>query len=265
MRRGAIYGLYSGFQPSDSQYVDAMVEGLDDEDRGVRHIALEAINKLPKKSFVEIIPQLAPRVTAAHEPDPQLRAQAARMIARQKTAAQAALPALNEAVKSDPDFNVRSAGLFAIYNVARDADEALPAPMHALASDRDPRLRRIAAQRLGKYGSAAAPAVPTLIAALADNGIPARAADDPLRGKDEPVCLAAAAALTQIGKPAVAALTNEIASDNRVVRVLAIRVLGDIGPDAKSAAAALQRAAASDDEAEVAAAKTALAKIRGEG
>lgn len=265
VRRGAHFGLFGRFNAADSQFVTAMVEALDDSDRAIRHIALEALNKLPKKKFAELIPQLAPRLSTINEPDALLRAQIARMLARQKTAAQDALPALNETVKSDPDFNVRSASLFAIYNIARDAGEALPAPMHVLASDRDPRLRRIAAERLGKYGAAAAPAVPQLVAALADNGVPARAADDPLRGKDEPVCLAAVAALVSIGQPAVDALVNEVGSDNRVVRVLAIRTLGDIGPTAKAALATLEKSAAASDTTESAAAKTAIAKIRGEG
>jgi HEAT repeat protein len=263
IRRGAYFGLFGQFDAANSPLVSAMVAALDDDDQGVRHIALESINKLPKKAFVELIPKIAPRLLAVNEPDPQLRAQIARMIARQKTKAQDALPALNQAVQDDPDFNVRSACLFAIYNVARNADEALPAPTRVLVSDRDPRLRRIAAERLGKYGAASAPAVPQLVAALADNGVPARAADDPLRGKDEPVCLAAAAALTQIGKPAVEALVQEITSENRVVRVLAIRALGDIGPAAIAAAPTLEKAVASTDSAEAAAARTALVKIRG--
>jgi HEAT repeat protein len=241
-----------------------MSEALDDSDQGVRHIALSSISRLSKKKLRSVIPALAPRLAAEHEPDPQIRAQIARLIARQETAARAALPDLNEAVKNDPDFNVRSACLFAIYNVSQTAEEALPAPTHVLAHDRDPRLRHIAAERLGKYGAASAPAVPQLIAALADSGVPARAADDPLRGKDEPVCMAAVAALTQIGEPAVAALVSEISSENRVVRVLAIRTLGDIGPAAKAAVPALERAAASNDATESAAAKTALAKIRAE-
>lgn len=265
VRRGAIFGLYSRFNATDSQLVSAMVDALGDSDTGVRQVALEAINKLPKKAFAEIIPRLAPQLSDANESDAQLRAQVARMLARQKTAAQVALPELNQAVKEDPDFNVRSACLFAIYNIARNAEEALPAPTHVLTNDRDPRLRRIAAERLGKYKGAAAPAVPQLIAALADNGVPARAADDPLRGKDEPVCLAAVGSLIQIGEPAVDALTQAVASENRLVRVLAIRALGDIGPSAKAAMPALEKAAASDDASETAAAKTALAKIRGEG
>lgn len=262
VRRGAIFGLYSRFDARDSQLVDTMVAALNDDDRGVRQVALEAINKLPKKSFVAVIPQLVPRLSDQHEPDPQLRAQTARMLARQETAAQAALAALNAAVQHDPDFQVRSAALFAVYNVARDADEALPAPLYAVAHDRDPRLRRIAAERLAKYGAAAATATPQLIAALADSGVPARAADDPLRGQDEPVCLAAVAALVSIGEPAVEQLVDALKSENRQVRVLAMRTLGDIGPVAKAALPALAQAAASSDPNETAAAKTALAKIQ---
>lgn len=263
VRRGAMYGVYSLFDPADERMLSAAQSALDDDDPVVRRVGLKAmaLENFPRQKFLDSITRIARLLDDEHEPDPPTRAQVARMLAKHLTKSQPALPALNEAVRSDPNYNVRSACLYAIYNIARNAEEALPAPTYVLLHDADPRLRRVGAKRLGSYGAASAPSVPQLIAALADAGVPARAADDPLRGKDEPVCIAAADALALIGKPAVGPLIEALKSQQRTVRLLSIRALGDIGPDAKDAVAPLKTLSQSSDPGEATAAKAALIRI----
>lgn len=262
VRRGAAFGLYGLFDPADPRMVDAMRQALDDEDASVRHIALEAFNRLPRDAFLAALSELAARLNVEKEPDPDLRAQIARMIGRRQTICEDALPALNEAVRNDPAYNVRAACLHAIYNVASTAEEALPAPTYALRNDEDPRLRRVAANRLGRYGAASAPAVDELVAALSDMGVPTRDPDEVQPRTDEPVCLAAADALVRIGQPAVEALLPQVKSEDRTMRLLSIRILGEIGADARAALDVLTEAAASSDPETSAAAKTAILKIQ---
>lgn len=262
VRRGAIYGLYSRFDPANEQMVPVFQNALADEDGAIRHIALQAINKLRQRAFVDAIPQLVLFLDPQRE-DAAVRAQVARMLKRRGTASQAALPALNRGVQSDPDYRSRLACLDAIYDIARNAEEAFPAPLYALRNDKDPRMRRKAAEQLGKYGPSAAEAVPRLVAALSDQGVPQRAADDPLRGKDEPVCVAAASALANIGGPAVAPLVQQLSGEDRTVRVLAIRALGQMGSGAEAATPALKKLANDEDSAISTAAKTALVQIAG--
>ena len=263
IRRGAAYGLFTCFGPADQELIDALLAALGDSDPVVRRVALKAMGlpEFPRKIFLDSIERVARHLDESHEPDAQTRAHVARMISQYMTEAQPALAALNAAVKNDSQYSVRLACLQAIYNIARDAGEALPAPTHALTHDPDPRLRRVAAKRLGGYGPASAPAIQPLITALADQGVPARAADDPLRGTDQPVCIAAANALSRIGPPAVPALIQSLQSEDRGVRLLSIRALGDMGATASDAVDPLTKLAHSNDSGEATAAKAALVRI----
>mgnify|MGYP002624200026 CR=1 FL=1 len=263
VRRGAIYGLFTHFNPADESTLAAVQRALEDDDPVVRRVALKtmAVPQFPRQVFLDSIPRIAKHLDDEYEPDPQTRATVARMLKRYSTLSQPALPKLDDALRNDPDYLVRSAALAALYDIAQTAEEALTAPQYLLLNDPDPRLRRRAAIQLGKYKQGAAPAIDELIQALADEGVPQRSADDPLAGTDEPVCLAAADALTRIGKPAVAPLIAATESSDRRVRLLSIRALGNMGPDARSATGRLQTLAGSDDAAEATAAKAALVRI----
>ena len=263
VRRGAIYGVFTLFDPSDPRMLAAIQSGLDDDDAVVRRVALKtmALDSFPRESFLASTLRMAKHLDAEYEPDAQTRAQVARLVTRYTTSGQPALPALNAAVKSDPEYLVRVASLRAIYRIARSAEEALPPPIHALANDPDPRVRRAAANQLARYRAGAAPAIPQLIAALADREIPQRAADDPLLGKDEPVCLAAADALTQIGQPAVKPLLEATESEDRQMRLLSIRALGGMGAAAEEALPKLRALTKSADSGEATAAKAAIVRI----
>ena len=263
VRRGAIYGLFTHFDSSDETTLTAVRTALGDDDAVVRRVALKtmALPQFPRQAFLDSIPRIAAHLDDEYEPDAQTRAQVARMLKRYSTLSQPALPELDDAMRNDPEYLVRSACLAALYDIAQTAEEALTAPTDLLLNDPDPRLRRRAAIQLGKYRAGAAPAIDELIQALTDEGVPQRAADDPLAGTDEPVCLAAADALSRIGKPAVAPLITATESPDRQVRLLSIRALGNMGSDAKAAVDRLQALAKSDSAAEATAAQAALVRI----
>lgn len=112
-------------------------------------------------------------------------------------------------------------------------------------SNRNPAVRKLAAERLGAAGPQAEPAVPVLIAALADN--------------DESVYRAIANALGQIGPAAVRALIAALADNDGGVR--AATALGQIGPAAEPAVPTLVNALATGRPAVAGAAVTALGQI----
>ncbi|MHC4251099.1 MAG: HEAT repeat domain-containing protein, partial [Planctomycetota bacterium] len=134
--------------------------------------------------------------------DPKARRKAFLSLRRLGPAANAAVPALIEALE-DRDLNVRyptsrpsvrtsesTAAAGALGRIGPDARDAVPALAQAL-KDTDIFLRANAAEALGKIGPAAREAVPALVAASKDT-IPY------VRGKAE-------AALKQIGQGAAAA------------------------------------------------------------
>jgi HEAT repeat protein len=92
----------------------------------------------------------------------------------------------------------------------------------------NPLLRHFAATALRDLGPAAAPAIPNLIATLAD-------VIRPTRDK-------ASDALARIGPPAVPALAKALEHPDSTVRGHAAWALGEIGPGAAAATAALERA-----------------------
>jgi len=107
------------------------------------------------------------------------------------------------------------------------AAPALPALLVALA-DENVDLREVAAETLGHLGAQATPAVPALIAALDDPGLAVRQK--------------AALALGRIGPtaaPAIPPLISALENPASPLQVVAIRSLGDMGPAAWRAIPAL--------------------------
>ena len=103
----------------------------------------------------------------------------------------------------------------------------------ALASD-DPTIKVAALDAFQTLGPRAAAAVPALVGVLEDT----RAW----------VMVSASDALSAIGKPAVPALTEAFERGPGPVRLRALLILGNIGPEAREALPVLQRAAADDAE-----------------
>ena len=165
VRRGAMYGVFTRFDPQNEQILNGVQAALQDEDAIVRRLALKtmALDAFPREAFLDAVPGMARHLDDQYEPDAATRSHVARMLRRYTTSCRPALPALIDAMKSDPDFNVRSASLTALYDIAQNADEALTTPTWLLENDPDPRMRRRAAIQLGRYKQAAAPAIDELI------------------------------------------------------------------------------------------------------
>lgn len=160
-----------------------------------------------------------PLTAALTDPDPHVRAVAARSLGTLAPAAADAVPALAERLgDKDPVPALEALGKF--------KDRAAPAlaRLRELLKAGDDRVRWNAAKTLGKIGPAALPAAPDLVAALDD-------ADAEVREH-------AAEALGDIGPTAAPLAAGPLgkALDDPEARVRrdAVRALGDLGPAAKA-------------------------------
>jgi HEAT repeat protein len=175
--------------------------------------------------------------------EPEARRKAALTIAKLGTAAQAAVPALVEALR-DPDAGVAEAAAYALKRVVATPEPAASAttPTRAvmlaasagveglvgMLAHEDPAFRWRAAVALGELGAEAKGAVPALLDGLDD--------------EDETVRRGAARALGKIGAdvaavPALAAALGD--RTDELVRQYAAEALGRMGAEAKAAIPAL--------------------------
>jgi HEAT repeat protein len=171
-----------------------------------------------------------------------------------KIGAKEATNVLKSAVETPDDPMLRLASIWALlqFDPANDdyAKIAVPRLIAALSSER-PRIRKEAAVTLGKLGAKSASAVADLQKALGDQVLEVR--------------IDAIAALAEIGsasKPVVPDLTALLSDEELpALRQSAAYALGRIGSDAKSAAPALHRMAASRSNIERTVAAWALVQI----
>lgn len=119
---------------------------------------------------------------------------------------------------------------------ASNADE-VEAAIRLLQSDQ-PTVRYQAARTLRKLKPETKPAIDALIAALADTGIPSEFDVQYLGPR---VNDAALAALIKIGQPAVPALIAALEHQDKTIREMAARTLGELGPIAKDSFPAMSR------------------------
>jgi HEAT repeat protein len=182
----------------------------------------------------------------------------------------------------------REAAVHALGGMGADAQEAVPVLADLLAG-RGRRARQAAGLALGRIGPPARAALPALVRALVDgHEAVRRAAAESLRLIDpgwaaaseaqgeidhfaqqlalngEPQDLAGKA-LALIGAPAVPALVNALQTGDRIQREAAATALGNIGPPALAASAALERAQQDSHNWVREAAAAALKKVRPEG
>jgi HEAT repeat protein len=272
----------------------ALMVALNDPVREVRAAAAEGLAALPMRAAD--VPALLGLIK--HK-DAEVREQGALGLMTVGPDAKAAVKPLENALQ-DPSARVRRASLQALAGVGPDARDAVPAVQKMLQdSDRevrlgaldvlgsvgpdargatgaivnalsDPDLRRAALATLKKIGPIASrAAVPTLVGILSnltkeerllafDTLLALKTSGGP-EGKDiMPEVIAV------FGKvKALELLEGALSGTDHLVRLGAARALGEIGPDARSAAQVLETRAQTDRDAEVrAAGQRSLEKIR---
>ncbi|NUQ62637.1 MAG: HEAT repeat domain-containing protein, partial [Pirellulales bacterium] len=118
------------------------------------------------------------------------------------------------------------------------ADETQIPTLVRKLSDADPNVRAASVRSLGELGPKAVAAVPSLVRALEDDGVP---------DVGDPVWILAARALGKAGPEAVPQLIEALRSPNRHVMKGAAAALSEIGPAAKEAVEPLMAALEKDD------------------
>jgi HEAT repeat protein len=137
------------------------------------------------------------------------------------------------------DFVARQRTLDALAADRQQADKYAPALRLGL-KDKDRAVRQQAAIALAAFGFADQPILDELLAGMARR--------HPGRYHSQPEdALSAKWALVKLGAKAVPALIKAQADESYAVRLLALQALGEIGPVAKEALPAIERALAKDD------------------
>jgi HEAT repeat protein len=195
---------------------------------------------------------------ALKDPDPRVRAEAARTLARLGPKARPALTALKEAFK-DPDADVRAQAGYALAAMGPEnlpllldalasgdprgmlrtalrqfGPAVVPGLLKALAAD-EPRLRRAAAAALGEYPLSARTIVPALRRALSDPDVLVRVEAASALHTVNPFCT-----------DAVPVLVKALKDTNADVRLRAVAALQDFDSDFEEAVAALRQALADE-------------------
>jgi HEAT repeat protein len=182
-----------------------------------------------------------------------IRVEAASAIFTMGPKAAEAVPKLADGLQ-DPDPAIRGSYLTALSAMGPSAAKALPAMIKAL-NDSEPPVRYAACHAIGRLGKEASEAIPVL--------------EKNLRERDEILQIACAWALVKIdpSRDGLAAeclepLTRGLLLADPQARAEAATALGEMGPAAAPAAAALVELARDPDEAVQKAAAEALKKIR---
>jgi len=267
VRKAAAAGLAS-LGDTSALGVTGLVDLLDDENAAGRLAAVQALGQLGAKAAPAVQPLVAHLddpvlqggiletlglIGQASEPavprllemarKNDLRATVLVVFGRIGRGASAALPTIYAAM-NDQATEVRAAGVTALASIETDDAKALSIIIPLASRGQSGDIRRAAVRALAKYGPAAAPAVPRLVAML-----------DKETDRGEVM-----KALKSIGVHTVPDLTAMLAVHDPRVRTFACDSLGKLGPEAKDAAPRL-REVAEEDGAVRDSAKAALKKI----
>jgi HEAT repeat protein len=244
VRAAAARGL-AALPPAPEITIPIWEKVLQNADETTMHYALDALATLGAPAVPRLIDALQ------HE---KLRGEVASILGRMGPAAAPATSALAKLI-DDKRASVAGEAILALANIGPGAKDAVPALVKALqqGEDKDPNFCSIV-YALGKIGPDAAAAQPVLL--------------DLLKNPDRNLALMSAWALTHIqGATAESAaktmpvLIEGLAFAMPQSRQLAAEALGGLGPLAKDAGAALQKASTDEDKAVRAAVAQALAAI----
>ena len=240
----AAYALAS-LPPAPEITLPILQKALEGADDATMLRALDALASLGAPAVPRLIDALK------HE---RMREQVAFILGRIGPDAAAAAEALGK-LAGDPNPHVAEAAAMALANIGPGAQAATPSLADVVRNAQSPN-RHAAAYALGKIGPNAAAAEPALLEAMAS--------------PDQSLSVLGAWALIQVRpkSPEVAAkavpvLTAGLSSPLPKTRQGAAESLGTLGPLAKDAAPALEKAAEDADEAVRQAATKALASIGG--
>ena len=195
-----------------------------DTQASVRLAAVGAL-KTMGPAAVEAVPALVERLA---DEDLGVRREAARALARVGGARfDSAVAALADALRTSKDAGLREEAAHALSEAGHNA-AALAALLDAL-NDRDARVREEALHALGY-----------MPATHADHVLPALRTG--LRDTDESVRAAAVRAAARLGVPGLSVLVEALLDSALIVRWWATVEIGNLGPSARDAVPALQRA-----------------------
>jgi HEAT repeat protein len=223
-------------------------KALKDADTTTIHHALDALASLG--------PQAVPKLVEILKQHKELRIQVAYTLGQIGPGAAAATEALAGLVV-DEDFNVSTEAVLALGKIGPAAASAVPALMAALQKENCHNAHAIILT-LGKIGPKAAAAEPVLLKEM--------------NGKDSLLAVISAWSFTQIqprsaktAAKAIPVLVAGLSDSLPETRKAAAEALGDLGPLAREAVPALQKADKDDSKAVRDAAAKALQSISGQG
>jgi HEAT repeat protein len=222
-KRGAAAFLIGRVTLDDDATLEALIEALRAEDAGLRHSALQAVEKLPDERLNRALTTLAQLARNDRE-ETAYRVRAVRAISKLGAAGNEVVPDLLELARDDATPELQRSAFDALAKVAApEASEAFFLDVLKHNAQKD--LRRLAARRLVQEAMTPR-SVEGLIAAFGD-------AEADVRN-------AARESLVAIGRPAVPQLIQALKDPNRQVRLHVVATLGKLNTLAVDAVPALQ-------------------------
>jgi HEAT repeat protein len=222
---------------------------LADPEATNRHLAVKTLGLLAPQSAEAV----AALIEALADGNPAVRKAAAVALGRIEPRVKEATAGLTAALK-DEEPTVRLAAAGALRSIQGSRGNPAVPVLVELLSHEEAVIRREAAAALAEFGTAAQSAVPALHVSVKDQDVAVRSA-----------AARAVASITaaKAHRQAITVLIEALQDHDPAVRLHAVRFLGTMGPDARSAAAALGRARRDADSDVRKAAEEALRKIQG--
>lgn len=217
--------------PNAKAAINVMVDSLKDPDPGVRAAVAEALGRIGDEAK-GAIPKMA---ALLKDPDAGVRLSAAFGLGRIGPEAATAVPELAQTLESDADANVRKEAARACSLLGLDAKPAIPALAKALRDDKSAEVRQQAALALGKMrGDELQVAVPAMIEAMKK---------DPDKSVRVFVVHGLGNGLGDGLRAYVKDMATQLLADSDGdVRLALVQELGALGPAARDALPALNRA-----------------------